>query len=151
MLFRSLHWIDRTSEEFLAGLVERIVGARVLILTTHRPGYRAPWLDRSYVTQITLAPLDAAASARLVESIVPAASAGTDVSGAILSRGEGNPFFLEELARSVAERGAGAQAIPETVQGVIMARLDRLPDTAKHLLQIAAVVGREVQIGRAHV
>ena len=146
IVVEDLHWMDRTSEDLLATLVERITGARVLLLTTHRPGYRAPWLDRSYVTQITLRPLDAEDSAQLVEAIAPTAAAGTDVSGAILSRGEGNPFFLEELARSVTEQGTGAPAIPDTVQGVIMARLDRLPDAAKQLLQIASVAGREVPL-----
>jgi len=143
IVVEDLHWIDRTSEEFLMTLVERVGGAHVLLLATHRPGYCAPWLDRAYVTQIALSPLDAAASAQLVESIALSASVGSDVSSAILRRGEGNPFFLEELARSVAERGTGSRTIPDTVQGVIMARLDRLPADAKQLLQCAAVLGRE--------
>jgi DNA-binding winged helix-turn-helix (wHTH) protein/tetratricopeptide (TPR) repeat protein len=145
IVVEDLHWIDRTSEEFLATLVERLAGARVIVLATHRPGYGAPWLDRSYVTQISLAPLDPVASARLVESIALPESAGTDVSSAILRRGEGNPFFLEELARAVSERG-GSHGIPETVQAAIMARLDRLPQGAKHVLQSAAVLGREVPV-----
>ena len=68
------------------------------------------------------------------------------VSAAIVEKGEGNPFFLEELARTVVERGADSTAIPETVQGVIMARLDRLPEAAKHVLQTASVLGREVPL-----
>jgi DNA-binding winged helix-turn-helix (wHTH) protein len=146
IVVEDLHWIDRTSEEFLSTLIERLVGARVMLLATHRPGYRAPWIDRSYVTQITLTPLAAADSAQLVESIAPAAAIGERVSGAILSRGEGNPFFLEELARSASERGATAEAIPETIQGVITARLDRLSAAAKQLLQTASVLGREVVV-----
>lgn len=146
IVVEDLHWIDRTSEDFLATLVERLVGARVMLLATHRPGYRAPWLDRSYVTQITLAPLTASDSAQLVQSIAPEEPLDSEVSRAILNRGEGNPFFLEELARSVAERGPSEQRIPETVQGVIMARLDRLPDAAKQLLQTASVLGREVPL-----
>jgi DNA-binding winged helix-turn-helix (wHTH) protein/tetratricopeptide (TPR) repeat protein len=146
IVVEDLHWIDPTSEEFLLTLIERLVGARVMLLATHRPGYRTPWIDRSYVTQITLSPLAAADSAQLVESIAPAAAIGERVSGAILSRGEGNPFFLEELARSVSERGAAAEAIPETIQGVITARLDRLSAAAKQLLQTASVLGREVVV-----
>ena len=146
IVVEDLHWIDRTSEEFLATLVERLVGAPVILLATHRPGYRAPWLDRSYVTQITLPPLTTSDSAQLVQSIVPGEPLDSDVSRAILNRGEGNPFFLEELARSVAERGPSDERIPETVQGVIMARLDRLPDPARQLLQIASVLGREVPL-----
>ena len=146
IVVEDLHWMDRTSEEFLASLVERIAGARLLLLATHRPGYRAPWFDRSYATPIVLGPLTQSDSAHLVESIVPVAQPGTEVSSVILRRGEGNPFFLEELARSVADRGPGAQTIPETVQGVIMARLDRLPETPKRLLQTASVLGREVPL-----
>ena len=66
IVVEDLHWIDRTSEEFLTTLVERLAGARVLLVATQRPGYRAPWLDRSYVTHITMSPLTAADSARLV-------------------------------------------------------------------------------------
>lgn len=64
----------------------------------------------------------------------------------IIEKSEGNPFFLEELARTVVERGADSGAIPDTVQGVIMARVDRLPEAAKHILQTASVLGREVPL-----
>jgi len=147
IVVEDLHWIDRTSEEFLASLVERLVAARVLLVATHRPGYRAPWLDRSYVTQITLSPLTPADSARLVEAVVRDQPLGADLSNAILSRGEGNPFFLEELARTVLEHGAATDTIPGTVHGVIMARVDRLADVPKRLLQTASVIGREVPLG----
>jgi serine/threonine protein kinase/class 3 adenylate cyclase/tetratricopeptide (TPR) repeat protein len=138
-----VHWIDRTSEEFLATLVGQLVASRVLLIATYRPGYRAPWMERSYVTQITIGPLSTDESARLLGSVAGEQHIAADMSSAILLRGEGNPFFLEELARTVVEQGAGDQIIPETVQGVIMARLDRLPDAAKQLLQMASVVGRE--------
>ena len=141
-----VHWIDRTSEEFLATLVGQLVAARILLIATYRPGYRAPWMERSYVTQITIGPLSAGESAQLLGSVAGDQRFAAEVSSAILERGEGNPFFLEELARTVVEQGAGDHAIPETVQGVIMARLDRLPDAAKQLLQTASVVGREVPL-----
>ena len=141
-----LHWIDRTSEEFLATLVGQLLAARILLVATYRPGYRAPWMERSYVTQITIGPLSAGESAQLLGSVAGEQGFAAEVSSAILQRGEGNPLFLEELARTVAEQGAGEQIIPETVQGVIMARLDRLPDAAKQLLQTASVVGREASL-----
>jgi DNA-binding winged helix-turn-helix (wHTH) protein/tetratricopeptide (TPR) repeat protein/predicted Ser/Thr protein kinase len=137
------HWIDRTSEEFLATLVGQLVATRILLIATYRPGYRAPWMERSYVTQITIGPLSAGESAQLLGSVAGDQHFAAEVSSAILQRGEGNPLFLEELARTVSEQGSGEQVIPETVQGVIMARLDRLPDAAKQLLQTASVVGRE--------
>lgn len=144
IVVEDVHWIDRTSEEFLTTLVAQLVAARILVIATYRPGYRAPWMDRSYVTQITIGPLSAGESAELLGSVAGDQRFATEVSTAILQRGEGNPFFLEELARTVVEQGAGDQAIPDTVQGVIMARLDRLADAPKQLLQVASVVGREV-------
>ncbi len=142
-----VHWIDRTSEEFLATLVGQLVASRILLIATNRPGYRAPWMERSYVTQITIGPLSTGESARLLGSVAGEQHIASEVSSAILQRGEGNPFFLEELARTVVEQGANDRVIPETVQGVIMARLDRLPDAAKQLLQTASVVGREAARG----
>jgi DNA-binding winged helix-turn-helix (wHTH) protein/tetratricopeptide (TPR) repeat protein len=146
VVVEDVHWIDRTSEEFLTTLVERLMAARVMLVATHRPGYRAPWMDRSYATQITLAPLTATDSLRLVESIDIEHPLTQDVAAAIFAKAEGNPFFLEELARAVSEHGPETETIPNTVQGVIMARLDRLPDRAKRLLQTASVVGREVPL-----
>ncbi|PYR69085.1 MAG: hypothetical protein DMF88_07255 [Acidobacteria bacterium] len=144
IVVEDVHWIDRTSEEFLTSLAGRLVASRLMLIATHRPGYRIPWFDRSYATQISLSPLGAADSAQLVRSVTPQQCVDAEAAHAILSRGEGNPFFLEELARTVAEHGPGAHAIPETVHGVIMARIDRLPGIAKQVLQTASVLGREV-------
>jgi predicted ATPase len=146
VVVEDVHWIDRTSEEFLSTLVGQLTAARILVISTSRPGYRPPWMDRSYVTQVTIAPLNAGDSARLLQSVAGHQSIDAEISSAILKRGEGNPFFLEELARAVLDHGDAATAIPETVQGVIMARLDRLPESAKRLLQTASVLGREVPL-----
>jgi DNA-binding winged helix-turn-helix (wHTH) protein/tetratricopeptide (TPR) repeat protein len=144
VVVEDVHWIDRTSEEFMTALAERIMAARVMLVATFRPGYRAAWMDRSYVTQITLTPLSAADGTRLVDSVARERPLPEGVSAAILAKAEGNPFFLEELARTVVERGPEAHGIPDTVHGVIMARVDRLPAVAKRLLQTASVLGREV-------
>jgi tetratricopeptide (TPR) repeat protein len=122
------------------------VASRILLIATHRPGYRPPWVDRSYASQVTVAPLSEADSARLLVSVAGDRAFDATTSTAILRRGEGNPFFLEELARTVLEHGGDAPAIPDTVQGVIMARLDRLTDVPKRLLQTASVIGREVSL-----
>lgn len=145
VIVEDVHWIDRTSEEFLATLVHAAIGARVLLIATHRPGYRVPWMERSYATQIALGPLNPAESAQIVESVIKQ-SISPAVSAAILSRGEGNPFFLEELARSQVEPGSSPETIPGTIQGVIMARLDRLPENSKRLLQTASILGREAML-----
>jgi predicted ATPase len=148
LVLEDLHWSDPSSEEWLSALVERMVGAPLLVLGTYRPGYRPGWLDKSYVTQVTLAPLPDAASRRIVLEVLPPAAQMAPLVLRLLATAEGNPFFLEELARTVVEQGAEAavSSVPETIQAVLLARLDRLPATAKSLLQAAAVIGKDVAV-----
>ncbi len=136
-----LHWIDETSEDFLVFLVEGLPAARLLLLVTHRPGYRLRWIDKSYATQINLRRLTEQESHLVVEAILRRVKLPEDLVGAILAKAEGNPFFLEELTQSMMERPD--VSVPDTVQGVLMARVDRLPTQHKRLLQTASVLGRE--------
>jgi len=139
-----LHWIDRLSEEYLTSLVESLGGAAILLLTTYRPGYRPPWLDKSYATQLALHPLSQRESLSLVQSVGQRVSLAEPVAKTILDRAEGNPFFLEELTRAVLELGetSSALTVPGTIQGVLAARIDRLPEKTKRVLQTASVLGR---------
>ena len=148
LVVENLHWIDRASEEFLASLVEAVPGAGVMLLFTYRPGYRPPWSDKSYATQIALQPLAPRDSLALVRSVVPAETVSDPLVETILARAEGNPFFLEELVLVVAERSgdAATPAVPATVQDVLLARISRLSEEAKWALQTAAVLGREVPL-----
>jgi class 3 adenylate cyclase/DNA-binding winged helix-turn-helix (wHTH) protein/predicted ATPase len=143
-----LHWIDASSDECLAALVERMAGAPLLVLVTYRPGYRPAWMDRSYVTQLALQPLTSKDSLRVVQAVLPTVAPGAPLVPQLLAKADGNPFFLEELARTVAEQGTNtpAHAVPDTVQAVLRARIDRLPATAKRLLQTAAVIGKDVTL-----
>jgi class 3 adenylate cyclase/tetratricopeptide (TPR) repeat protein len=140
-----LHWIDRTSEECLAAIVERLAGLPVMLLTTYRPGYRPPWIDRSYATQIGLRRLAPADSLTVVRSVLSRAGLGDPLATLILDKAEGNPFFLEELARAVDDHGVDRPGliVPDTVHGVLAARIDRLPEVPKRLLQTVSVLGRE--------
>jgi class 3 adenylate cyclase/tetratricopeptide (TPR) repeat protein len=140
-----LHWIDATSEDFLASLVEALAAAPILLLATYRAGYQPRWMDRSYATQITMRRLSPADSKAVATAILERARMPADLAGPVLEKAEGNPFFLEELTRSLVERGAGA-TVPDTVQGLLTARIDRLPAEHKRLLQTAAVLGREVPL-----
>jgi len=143
-----LHWVDKTSEELLAALAGSITGAAVLLLGTYRLGYRPPWMDQSYATQIALRPLSAEDSRSVVASALAAGPIVEELAQSIVRKAEGNPFFLEELARSVAARGEQTiqQDLPDTIQGLLLARIDRLPEYAKRLLQTAAVLGREAPL-----
>jgi predicted ATPase len=147
-----LHWSDATSEAWLAALSTCLGTAPVLVLGTYRPGYRPPWLDTSYATQLALQPLSLRASQQLVQEHVPAALTAPLLVQALLAKAAGNPFFLEELARNVREQGAPGLVlrVPETVQAVVAARIDRLPPDTKKLLQVAAVCGPEVSLPLLH-
>jgi class 3 adenylate cyclase/tetratricopeptide (TPR) repeat protein len=138
-----LHWTDHTSEEYLSALAAVLGDAPILLVGTYRAGYRPPWLDRSYATQIALARLATSDSLSVVRAILPESAIPDAAAQVILDRAEGNPFFLEELARAVREAGQAQLAVPETVQGVLAARIDRLPEPAKRVLQTASVLGRE--------
>ena len=144
LVVEDLHWIDPASETCLASLAETLAGASLLLITTYRPGYRPSWIDRSYATQISLTPLRRDDSLRVVHSLLPGLAADDPLVRLILDKAEGNPFFLEELVHAVGDAGGGGTLpVPDSVQGVLAARIDRLPETAKHVLQTAAVLGRE--------
>ena len=145
-----LHWIDRTSEEFLDSLIEVMAAARFLLIMAYRVGYQPRWLEKSYATQIPIRRLNKDESRELVGSILERADLPADLGGELFEKAEGNPFFLEEIARALTERGGDEAAqgapIPDTVQGVLMARIDRLPEVHKHLLRTASVLGREISL-----
>jgi class 3 adenylate cyclase/tetratricopeptide (TPR) repeat protein len=157
MAIEDLHWIDAASEEFLGYLFESIPAARLLALLTHRPGYAQPFGDRSYYARVTLRPLSAAETAELATAALEVGELPDVLRVAIAAKAEGNPFFVEEVTRSMLEegvlrreggqleltRGIEAIAIPDRIQDVLMARIDRLPEGPKRALQVASVIGRE--------
>jgi tetratricopeptide (TPR) repeat protein len=147
-VLEDLHWIDRTSEEWVAALVETLGGTAVLFLATYRPGYRPSWMDKSYATQVAVQPLSADESLTVVQSVLQTDHVPVSLANLILDKAEGNPFFLEELSRAVGEQGSlhPTLAVPDTIQEVLLARIHRLPDTTKQVLQTAAVLGREFSL-----
>jgi class 3 adenylate cyclase len=142
------HWLDATSEAWLTTLVERLSGASILLLVTYRPGYRPPWLEQSLATQVALPRLVPQDSLAVVQSVAQRAPLSAPLAQAIVARAGGNPFFLEELTWAVVESGqrATVPAIPETIQAVLAARLDRIPSAEKRLVQAAAVIGTDVPV-----
>jgi tetratricopeptide (TPR) repeat protein len=152
-----LHWIDQPSQDFLRYLAEHSTRSAVLLVATYRPGHSHPWADKSYYSQIALAPLSPRDSERVVESVLGVRALPAEVWALICQKAEGNPFYLEEITRSFVDTGILArsnggyvlarsvtpQDVPDTVQGVIMARIDRLEEARKRTIQTAAVVGRE--------
>ena len=146
------------SQALLDGLVESLPTARMLLLAGYRPEYQHAWGNRTYYTQLRIDPL-AGAGAEAVLSALLGDDAGLhSLKRLLIERTEGNPFFLEESVRTLAETGdlAGERGgyhlvrdlrtiqVPVTIQAVLAARIDRLPPAEKRLLQSAAVVGKDV-------
>jgi hypothetical protein len=149
--------MDQASEEFLRYLLDSVPATRVLLILTFRPEYAYPLGQRSYQTWLNLTPLSSEDSARMAEAVMAGQSAPNELRELISRKAEGNPFFVEEVLKSLQEIGAlrrdGARnvldrpiheiVVPDTIQDVLMARIDRLGEEPKRALQLAAVIGRE--------
>jgi class 3 adenylate cyclase/tetratricopeptide (TPR) repeat protein len=156
-LIEDLHWLDPATEAFLANHVEAVQGTQGLTVLNFRPEYRAPWMSRSYYRQIALAPLGAEATDALLADLLGADPSLDGLAELIRERTQGNPFFIEELVQALVEAGSlqgerGAyrlaaavqeDAVPASVQAVLAARIDRLSQREKAVLQAAAVIGKE--------
>jgi AAA ATPase domain/Bacterial regulatory protein, Fis family len=157
-----LQWIDQTSEDLLASLVESLASTSILLLVTYRPGYHPPWLGKSYATQRVLPPLTPRDSLHVVQAVLQTEQVPASLVQLILAKAEGNPFFLEELVQGLVEQGVLVRTsgsgvtlaepyrtrpltemqLSPTVQGVLAARIDRLEAKAKALLHTLAVIGK---------
>jgi class 3 adenylate cyclase/tetratricopeptide (TPR) repeat protein len=148
LVLEDLHWVDKVSEEFLGVLAENVRDARILLLATYRPGYRAPWIDKSYAGQTPLQPLSRDDSIHMVRSMVRVERLVELVTEEIVAKADGNPFFLEQLALHAGEARdlRSDLMVPNTIHDVVMARIDRLPEETKQLLQTASVIGREFSL-----
>jgi len=148
LTIEDVHWIDRSSSTYVEALAESLPGAPILLLLTFRPGHQPSVMTRSYATQIALSPLSAPDSLTIAQSIIGAEGFADVVARTILEKAEGNPFFIEELARAMAAPGVGDSAVPvpDSVEAVLSARIDRLSDDARRLLQAASVIGRRVAL-----
>ena len=158
LVVEDLHWSDAASEEFVCSLTDSLPMSRLLVVATYRPGYHSPFPERSYITRLTVTPLTESEALQIVQDIVGSSACPGQLQQLIASKAEGNPFFIEELVKSLLETGAlraengrcvlepGGAQVPDTVQNVLMSRIDRLPEPAKKTLQLASVIGREFQI-----
>ena len=140
-IIEDLQWIDRNSEESLVAINEGLAGHPVMFLTTYRPGYTAPWQDRSFHQRLALDPLpenDVRSIAKTLFGDAPA-----DLQQLIVARAGGNPLFAEELVRFIKSQGAKASEseVPATIHDLLTARIDRLPESVKRTLQLASVLG----------
>jgi len=155
IVVEDLHWVDATSEDWLDFLTTTLSATSVMFLCSYRPGYRPPWIDKSYATQQTLHPLTQDASRRLLRHMLWGRDVSEDQLSWIADKAEGNAFFLRELVQSLedtqrhnelAQLNITTLPLPHKIRAVLSMRIDRLPERSKHLIQVAAVVGREVPL-----
>ena len=150
LVFEDLHWADDGLLDFLDDLVDWLRDVPLLILGTARPELlerRQAWGGgKANATTISLQPLDEEQTARLVSALMDQPLQLADEQRALLDRAGGNPLFAEQYVRMLTERGTTGE-MPETVQGVIAARLDALPRAEKELLQEASVHGKVFWLG----
>src|SRR5438067_2040515 len=106
VVIEDLHWIDRATEEFLAVLGDSVPASPVLLIFTYRPGYAQPFGERTYHTRIVPAPLSEPESARMAAAILSSGALPERLRSAIAAKAEGNPFYVEEVVRSLHETGA---------------------------------------------
>jgi class 3 adenylate cyclase len=157
LVCEDLHWIDSETQALLDSLVESLPTARLLLLVNYRPEYQHGWGGKTYYAQLRLDPLPPASADEFLHALLGDDPSLAPLKPLLMTRTEGNPFFLEESIRTLVETGVLggapgayrlAQArptvqVPATVQAVLAARIDRLPPEEKRLLQTAAVIGTD--------
>ncbi len=155
MLIEDLHWIDDASRAFLEAMVEQQSGTRYLILLNYRPEFRADWMQHSACRQISLLPLGETAVDALLAELLGSDPSVTVLRQPIAALTKGNPYFIEEILQTLVETGhivgdRGAWKlvgsfdrleVPATVKAVVEARIDRLGEREKNVLQVASVIG----------
>jgi predicted ATPase len=158
LVFEDLHWIDSEAQALLDSLIESLPTAHLLLLVNYRPEYRHGWGSKTYYTQLRLDPLQPESADAFLEALLGNDPSLEPLKKLLIDRTEGNPFFLEENVRTlietevvVGESGAYRLAqeiptihVPPTVQAILAARIDRLQQEEKRLLQMAAVIWTEV-------
>jgi class 3 adenylate cyclase/tetratricopeptide (TPR) repeat protein len=152
-----LHWIDKTSEDFLTYLIGGIAGSKILLILLYRTEYAHQWDSKTYYTKIGLNQLGLQSSAELISEILEGGEVAPELQELMFDRSAGNPLFLEEMAYSLLEnkfvkkvdnqyvlsRQVSDLKVPDTLQGIIAARIDRLEDNLKRTMQMASVIGRD--------
>ena len=158
LVFEDAHWADAETRALLDEIADGIPVASVLMLVTYRPEYQHGWGNRSFYTQLRVDPLRGESAEHLVEDLLGADASLAAIRPRLTQWTDGNPFFIEEVVRTLAESGAlegergayqlartvDAIVIPGTVEEVLASRIARLGPGPSELLRAAAVVGRQV-------
>ncbi|WP_114944554.1 ATP-binding protein [Microvirga calopogonii] len=158
IILEDLHWLDEASESFLEVLCASIVGSHALMVVNYRPSYQASWMQRDDFHLLELKEFDRSQINQFISSVVGDHADVVEIRDRISERSGGNPFFAEEIIRSLIESGVligkpgdyrlGSKIkdnpLPVTLQAVIGERIDRLSPSDRAILQMASVIGKEV-------
>ena len=156
-LFEDLHWIDASTEEHLNALMGSVAGAPIMVVLTYRLGYSPAFGSRSFYTTLTLHTLSEAEALAMAGRVLGTDQFPVELKAALMDKAEGVPLFVEEVAKTLLDlgvlrrengglrmvKGMGDVSVPDTIQGIIMARLDRLGEDGKRTVQLASVIGRQ--------
>ncbi|MEK9149429.1 MAG: AAA family ATPase, partial [Candidatus Desantisbacteria bacterium] len=165
MILEDLHWADELSLDLVSHLMDELSHIPLMLVCVYRPekesriiglGDQAQRKCFDKYTEITLKPLSRLQSRQLVEDLLSIDDLPESVRDTILQKSEGNPFFIEEIIRSLIEQGMVYQEadrwkaraeireinVPDTIQSVVLSRVDRLKEEARYVLQCASVIGR---------
>jgi tetratricopeptide (TPR) repeat protein len=154
------HWADQATQEFLNLLADSLAARPVLMILTSRPGPPLPVGERSFHTRLPLMSLSAADSAEIARRLLGVGALPDGLETVIARKGIGNPFFVEEMVRMLRDLGALQQAglewrlteppegiaLPDTVEDVILTRVERLESAARQVLEVASVIGADVPV-----
>jgi class 3 adenylate cyclase/tetratricopeptide (TPR) repeat protein len=157
VFLEDIHWIDKISEDFFNFFTHNIHGRPIMMLTAYRPEAEPPWTKGAHYRQLGIETLSTKSSVKLVRNVLGELELDHDLEEKIVAKTGGNPFFVEEVVRELMERDDVVQKddryvsrrpidqldIPDSVQGVLAARMDRLSEDLKQTMQVASVIGRD--------
>jgi class 3 adenylate cyclase/tetratricopeptide (TPR) repeat protein len=157
LVFEDLHWIDSSTEEYLGVLMDSVAAVPLMLLLTYRVGYTPPFGSRSFHTTLTLHSLSEAESLAMAGRVLGSEPFPDELRAALMAKAEGVPLFIEEVTKTLLDlgvvrrehggyrlvKGLAEVNVPDTIQAIIMARLDRLGEHGKRTVQLASVIGRQ--------
>jgi class 3 adenylate cyclase/tetratricopeptide (TPR) repeat protein len=157
LVFEDLHWVDTSTEEYLGVLMDTVAGVPLMLLLTYRVGYTPPFGSRSFHTTLTLRNLSEVESLAMAGRVLRSEQFPEELRTTLMTKAEGVPLFIEEVTKTLLDLGVLRQEnggyrmvkglaevnVPDTIQAIIMARLDRLGENGKRTVQLASVIGRQ--------
>jgi tetratricopeptide (TPR) repeat protein len=157
LVLEDAHWADPATEDWITRLAEGLGAKRVFLVVTTRPDYRPPLSHLTFHAALALSTLPNADTARIAAELIGVDQLPPALQALILDKADGNPFFVEELVRALREldvirrdgddivvaRPLSETPLPDTIEDLIMARVERLAEEPRGVLRVAGVIGRE--------